>query len=74
MTAKQTALAILTALPDECTWEQVRQRIDLYIKIEQGEAEIDAGGGIPNDRVMKEAEEWLASSGRPTLVANSTES
>ncbi|QEL16479.1 hypothetical protein [Limnoglobus roseus] len=71
---KQAAVKILDEMPDDCTWEQIQVRFELYAVIQRGEREIDAGGGIPNDQVMMEAEEWLASSGRPTLAANSTES
>lgn len=60
-TAKQLAMKVLQAMPDDCTWEQVRYRIELCAKIEISEAEIDAGRGIPNEQVMQEMEQWLKS-------------
>lgn len=48
-------------MPDDCTWEQVRYRMELCAKIEISEAEIDAGRGIPNEQVMQEMEQWLES-------------
>jgi hypothetical protein len=69
---KASALKILNSLPDDCTWAEIRERFELFQKLLQGEAEIDSGGGIPNDRVMEEARQWLASSGQPRLVSSST--
>ena len=70
-TAKQLAMKVLQAMPDDCTWEQVRYRIELCAKIEISEAEIDAGRGIPNERVMQEMEQWLKSYGQPQLASTS---
>ena len=58
---KQKVMRILQAMPDDCTWEQVRYRVELCAKIEIGEAEIDAGRGIPHEQVMQEMEQWLES-------------
>lgn len=69
---KQCALKLVEALPDDCTWTEIRERIELYMRLEQAEGEIDSGGGIPNERVMEEARTWLASSGQPRLVSSST--
>jgi hypothetical protein len=69
---KSNALKIVEAMSEDCTWKEIRERIDLFIKLEQGEAELEAGGGISNDRVMEEARVWLASSGQPRLVSSST--
>lgn len=65
---KADALAMIQAMPDDVTWEQLAYRIALRAKLEHGMAEIEAGRGIPHEQVKKEVAEWLASFG-PRPVA-----
>jgi hypothetical protein len=70
-TAKAAALALIQKLPDDATWEKITELLTLRAVIEQGEAEIDAGRGIPHDQVVKEAGEWHKSYGpRPGLPSS----
>jgi predicted transcriptional regulator len=68
---KSEALAQLQGMPDNITWDQIAYRFYLRASIERSMAEIDAGKGIPHEQVMKEINEWLASSGanRPAVMS-----
>lgn len=68
---KADALAIIQAMPDDCTWEQLFYRIYVRAQVEQGMAEIDAGKGIPHEQVKREVAEWLASFGPRPLAPTS---
>lgn len=70
-TAKAAALALIQKLPDDATWEKIREVVTLRALVERGEAEIDAGLGVPHDQVVKEAREWHKSYGpRPGLPSS----
>jgi len=66
---KQKVMTILQAMPDDCTWEQIRYRLYLNHQIEMGEADIEAGRTIPHEQIMKEMEQWLESQIADTLTA-----
>ncbi len=68
-TAKQLAIKVLQAMPDDCTWEQVRYRLYLNHQIAMGETDIEAGRTIPHEQVMQEMEQWLKSQIANTLTA-----
>jgi predicted transcriptional regulator len=57
---KAEALAMIQAMPDDVTWEQLSYRMYVRAAVERGMAEIEAGKGIPHDQVMREMDEWLA--------------
>jgi hypothetical protein len=69
--AKAQALDVVRGLPDDCTWEQIVERIALKAQLELGMAEIDAGKGIPHEQLKQEMREWLRSSGptRPAAIS-----
>ena len=53
--AKQLAMEVLQAMPDDCTWDQIRYRLYLYHNIEMGKADIVAGRTIPHEVVVNES-------------------
>lgn len=57
---KAEALAMIQAMPDDVTWEQLSYRISLRAKVERGLADVAAGRGIPHEQVKREMDEWLA--------------
>lgn len=70
-TAKAAALALIQKLPDDATWEKICEVVTLRALIEQGEAEIDAGLGIPHEELKREARRWHESYGPRTPVPTS---
>ena len=70
---KTEAMRMIDRLPDDCNWENVVYRFYVRAMIERGLAEADAGLAIPNDQVMREVEEWLASLGQPMPAPTSSD-
>jgi predicted transcriptional regulator len=58
-TPKQAALAAIGALPDETSFEEIVYRLHVLEAIEAGNAEIEAGEGIPHEEMKAEIARWL---------------
>jgi predicted transcriptional regulator len=58
-TAKQDAVAMIAALPDDVSIEEIQYRLYVLEHIRAGMAELDAGEGIPHDEVRAEFAKWL---------------
>ena len=59
MTRKEIAIKIIEQLPEDATWEDIQERINFIAAVRKGLRELDAGKGIPHDRVKEEFAEWL---------------
>ena len=60
MTTKQTVLALLDRLPDDCSLEDVQYHLYVVQALEQGEADEAAGRVIPHEQVAAELRrKWL---------------
>ena len=60
---KAEAIRLIESLPDDCTWEELRYRLQVVEAVEEGLAAVAAGRVIPHDEAKRQAEEWLQSSG-----------
>ena len=60
MTTKEIALKTIQELPDDASWEDVRERLDFVAGVRKGLAELDAGQGIPHEKIKAEFAEWLS--------------
>ncbi|MBP7241334.1 hypothetical protein [Amaricoccus sp.] len=58
-TPRQAALAAISALPDTASFEEIAYRLHVLEAIEAGNAEIEAGKGIPHEEVKAEIARWL---------------
>ncbi len=58
MSVKEIARKTIEDLPEDADWEEVIERITLNSAISRGIAELDAGKGIPVERIEGEVEEW----------------
>ena len=58
-TAKQIALEIVQALPDDCTLEEAAYRLYLRQLVEEGRQDIREGRAFTQDEVEQEAAKWL---------------
>lgn len=54
MRVKQTVRDLLDRLPDDCTLEDMLYHLYVIDEAQRGMAELDAGGGIPHERVAEE--------------------
>ena len=61
MTEKEIVLETIRALPDDCTLDEIAERIRFMAAIQKGLDELDKGEGIPHDEVKKQLASWLIS-------------
>jgi predicted transcriptional regulator len=53
---KDTIVELARTLPEECTWDEVMERIYVLQKIERGLRDADEGRTVPHDEVFGEFE------------------
>ena len=58
-TPKQDAAAMIAALPDDASIEEIFYRLYVLEHIRAGVAELEAGEGIPHEEVRAEFAKWL---------------
>jgi len=44
---------VVARLPDQTSWNEAMQYLSINARVEQGEAELDAGLGIPQEEVER---------------------
>lgn len=59
MTQKEIVLETIRALPDDCSLEEIAQRIEFMAAVQKGLDQFDRGEGIPHDEVKKQLASWL---------------
>lgn len=65
MTTKETVLAVLDRLPDDCTLEDVQYQLYVTQAIAAGQADAEAGRVVPHQLVAAELRrKWLVESER----------
>ena len=57
--SRQEAVAMIAALPDDVSIEEIQYRLYVLEHIRAGLAELEAGEGIPHDEVRAEFAKWL---------------
>ena len=61
MTEKEIVLETIRALPDDCTIDEIAERIRFMAAVQKGLDELDRGEGIPHEEVKKQLASWLIS-------------
>ena len=59
MTEKEIVLESIRALPDDCSLEEIAERIDFMAAVQKGLDQLDRGEGIPHDEVKRQLASWL---------------
>jgi predicted transcriptional regulator len=59
MTEKEIVLETIRALPDDCSLEDIAERIEFMAAIQKGLDQLDRGEGIPHDEIKKQLASWL---------------
>lgn len=59
-TAKQQAAALINALPDDVSMEEIHYRLYVLERIRAGLADIEAGRVVPHEEVEADLAKWLA--------------
>ena len=61
MTEKEIVLETIRALPDDCTIDEIAERIRFMAAVQKGLDELDRGEEIPHEEVKKQLASWLIS-------------
>jgi len=61
MTEKEIVLETIRALPDNCSLDEIAERIEFMAAVQKGLNQLDNGEGIPHDEVKKQSASWLTS-------------
>lgn len=62
ITAKETVRQILDELPDDASLEDIRYRMYVRQKVEQGLKDLEEGRVISHDEVKRRMRKWLDAS------------
>jgi hypothetical protein len=60
VTRKDEILEIIRRLPDDVTLPEIISAFQLYLKVDQGLREIEAGRGIPHEQARARLQKWLS--------------
>jgi predicted transcriptional regulator len=60
---KEEVLQLIQALPDDCTLDDIKYRLYLREKVQQGLADLEQGRVLSAAEVDSEVEQWLKSFG-----------
>jgi predicted transcriptional regulator len=61
MTEKEIVLETIRSLPDDCTLDEIAERITFMAAVQKGLDELDRGEGIPHEEIKKQLASWLIS-------------
>jgi len=61
MTEKEIVLETIRALPDNCSLEEIAERVEFMAAVQKGLDQLDAGKGIPHEDVKRHLASWLTS-------------
>lgn len=59
MTEKEIVLETIRALPDDCSLEEIAERIEFIAAVQKGLDQLNRGEGIPHDEVKRQLASWL---------------
>lgn len=59
MTEKEIVLESIKALPDDCSLDEIAERIEFMAAVQKGLDQLDRGEGIPHEEVKKQLASWL---------------
>jgi hypothetical protein len=59
MTEKEMVLKAVRELPDDCSIDDIADRIRFLATVQKGLDQLDDGEGIPHDEIRKQLASWL---------------
>jgi hypothetical protein len=59
MTEKEIVLETIRSLPDDCSLDEIAERIEFMAAVQKGLDQLDRGEGIPHDEIKKQLASWL---------------
>ncbi len=60
MSTKERALKTIQGLPDDASWEDIKERIYFIAAVEKGLKELSEGKGVPHEEVAEEIKGWAS--------------
>ena len=61
MTKKEIVLETIRALPDDCSLDEIAERIAFMAAVQKGLDQLDRGEGIPHEEIKRQLASWLTS-------------
>lgn len=61
MTEKEMVLETVRALPDNCSLDEIAERIRFMAAVQKGLDQLDRAESIPHDEIKKQLASWLTS-------------
>jgi predicted transcriptional regulator len=62
MTEKEMVLKTVGELPDDCSIEEIADRIAFLAAVQKGLDQLDRGEGIPHEEIKRQLASWLCRS------------
>jgi predicted transcriptional regulator len=59
MTEKEMVLKTISELPDDCSIDEIADRIEFLAAVQKGLDQLDRGKGVPHDEIKKQLASWL---------------
>ncbi len=61
MTEKEIVLETIRELPDNCSIDEIADRIQFLAAVQKGLDQLDRSEGIPHEEIKKQLASWLTS-------------
>jgi predicted transcriptional regulator len=59
MTEEEIVLETIRTLSDDCSLEEIAERIEFMAAVQKGLDQLDRGEGIPHEEVKRQLASWL---------------
>ena len=59
MTEKEIVLETIRSLPDDCSLDEIAERIEFMSAVQKGLDQLDREEGVPHEEVKKQLASWL---------------
>jgi len=59
MTEKEVVLKTISELPDDCSIDEIADRVEFLAAVQKGLDQLDHGEGISHDEIKKQLASWL---------------
>ena len=61
MTEKEIVIQAVRELPDNCSIDDIADRIEFLAAVQKGLDQLDRGEGIPHEEIKRQLASWLTS-------------
>lgn len=61
MTEKEIVIKAVQELPDNCSIDEIADRIEFLAAVRKGLDQLDGGEGIPHEEIKRQLASWLTS-------------